>query len=313
MSKILITGSNGFVGQHLLKCLNKKHECYGLNRTHAKNMEEEYYLKADLGDFESIKKYFYKIKPEFVIHLAAIVHKNNADTSEKNYDFINYECSKFLFDLCREMKAKIIFFSTIEVFGENELGLINETTFCNPISYYAKSKYKAEQYLSSIEGVDYTILRPTPLYGGDFTLNIDKRIFLKKNKIAYYFKNGEYTFDFCSIGNVCDIVEHLCEHQLDKKAHILVDNNRLNVIEIIELYKKYNPMLKVIKMPYHLCSFIISIFEIISSRLLKKDVYLSKRNFNKLFSSKQYVDTELNGIEMKWNMENTIYGKESEK
>lgn len=313
MSKILITGSNGFVGQHLLKSLNKKHECYGLNRTNAKNLKEDHYLIADLGDFESIKEYIYDIKPEIVIHLAAIVHKNNADTSEKNYNFINYECSKYLFDVCKEIKAKFVFFSTIEVYGKNDLEFINETTICEPLSYYAKSKYKAEKYLISLEGLDYTILRPTPLYGKNFTLNIDKRIFLKKNKIAYYFKNGEYKFDFCSIGNVCDIVEKVCENQFDKKAHILVDNNRLNVSEIIELYKKYNPSIKVIKMPYNLCSCIITIIEFICGGLLKKDVYLSKRNFDKLFSSKQYVDTEFNEIEMKWNMENTIYGKESEK
>ena len=46
--------------------------------------------------------------------------------------------------------------------------------------------------------------------------------------------------------------------------------------------------------------------------MTKKDVFLSKRNFKKLFASKKYEDTKLKNVKFKWNIENTIYGEHYE-
>ena len=83
MKKVLITGSNGFVGQNLISSLSNKFDLYGLDRHQTRNLPKSNYYIGDLGDLNLLKKVFEEIKPDVLIHLAAIVHKNNADTSEK--------------------------------------------------------------------------------------------------------------------------------------------------------------------------------------------------------------------------------------
>ena len=311
MKKVLITGSNGFVGQNLISSLSNKFDLYGLDRHQTRNLPKSNYYIGDLGDLNLLKKVFEEIKPDVLIHLAAIVHKNNADTSEKNYNFLNFECSNQLFDLCEKYRTHVIFSSTIEVYGETEERIINENSKCNPNSYYAKSKLKAEEYLKSLN-LKYSILRFTPLYGKNFTLNIDKRVFLKKNKIAYYFKDGQYSFDFCSINNVCDFIVNLIDKYEKNDIYVLSDSNTMTVKEIIQMHKKNGNCKIIVKMPYYFCEYTILIIEKILTFMTKKDVFLSKRNFKKLFASKKYEDTKLKNVKFKWNIENTIYGEHYE-
>lgn len=306
--KILITGANGFVGKHLIEKLECNFELYAIDFQVVKDIAAERSFVCNISNFDKIKEIFTSIKPDILIHLAAIVHKNNADTSEENYNFINFECSKFLFDQCKIHNTKIIFSSTIEVYGENELNCIDEHSICNPNSFYSISKYKAEQYLASLTGVEYSILRLTPLYGKNFTLNIDKRVYLIKNKVAYYFKAGSYTFDFCSINNVKDFIEFICKNKFENKVYLLADENSICIREIINLKKKNENLKYVLKLPYFLCSFMISIIEFVGKKVKKKDFYLSKRNFDKLFLSKQYRCTNLEGFEFNWDIERTLYG-----
>lgn len=314
MKKILITGANGFVGQNLISSLKQDYELYGIDRTVIKCLNAANSFSCDISDFDKISIIFEKVKPDILIHLAAIVHKNNADTSEKNYDFVNYECSKFLFDKCKEYDVKkIIYTSTIEVYGEVEIPLVTEETIANPKSYYAISKYKAEQYLEKLynDSADtYSILRLCPLYGEEFTLNIDKRVYLKKDKIAYYFKNGEYSFDFCSINNLIDFVKNFCLNEVKSGIYNISDNKPESVKSIIDIYKKNNPSMKVIHLPYWICSIIISSLEHTIGKIAKKDLYLSKRNFDKLFKSTAYSNHKAQEVvdTFQWNIENTLYG-----
>ena len=224
--------------------------------------------------------------------MAAIVHKNNADTSEENYNYINYECSKFLFDLAVENEAKVIFASTIEVYGEIDDQYIDEDTVCKPNSYYAKSKYKTEEYLRTLP-ISYSILRFTPLYGEKFTLNLDKRVYLKKDKLAYYFKDGKYTFDFCHIENVCKAVQYFCTQEIDSDTYILADQKAISAKEIIEANKKKRKIW-VIRIPYYPALLAISILD--QCMRSKKDFYFSKRNFKKLFQSKHYSSRKINAL-----------------
>lgn len=309
MKKILITGANGFIGQKLIEKLRKDYDVYGLDRFSISNLDEKHSYIIDLGNFNKIGEMFKKIKPDILIHLAAIVHKNNADTSEKNYNFINYECSKYLFDTCIKYNAKIIFFSTIEVYGDNTPLIIDEETPCSPTSFYAKSKYQAEQYLRSLSNIEYSILRLTPVYDREFTLNVDKRVYLKKDKLAYYFKKGEYTFDFCSINNICNFIRYLCGNSLNNTVYLLSDKESLSAKEIININKMYKKIYT-IRMPYFACLLFIKVIELTLGFFSKKDIFLSRRNFQKIFLSRKYVSSKAQKlVSFDWNYKNTLYGE----
>ena len=109
MKKILITGSNGFIGRQLCAALAKEYEIFGINRTQSVQLDEQHGFICELSDFTSIHTIFDRIQPDIVIHLAALVHKNHADTSQANYDFINYECACNIFDECIQRNCKLFF------------------------------------------------------------------------------------------------------------------------------------------------------------------------------------------------------------
>lgn len=312
MKKVLITGANGFIGSNLIKSLGDKYEFYGMDRMPSKMLDQDHSFICDISEFEKVHEIFEKVKPDVLIHLAAIVHKNNADTSERNYDFINYECARNLFDECVKYDTYIIFSSTIEVYGKSDEKIITEETPCNPLSFYAKAKYKAEEYLrNNEEKMRYSILRFAAAYGKEFTLNVDKRVFLKKDKIAYYFKDGEYSFSFCSVNNICDFIDYLIKHETKNDVYNISDTESTSIKKMIDLHKRYGELKIVIHMPYYICSFLISCIEWISKILRKKDFFLSRRNFNKLFESKVYWNKKVNELcPLKWNIENTLYGDE---
>ncbi|MGL4383391.1 MAG: NAD-dependent epimerase/dehydratase family protein [Bacilli bacterium] len=296
MKKVLITGSNGFVGQNICASLNNEYEIIGVATK--RNNESYQFFECDITNYELMEEIIKDVKPQIIIHLAAIVHKNNNDTSERNYMLINYEATKMLADLSNKYQVeKFIFASTIEVYGENDELIINEQTPIKPLSYYAQSKALAEAYLldNNFSFKTY-ILRFCPLYGSGFTLNIDKRIFLKKDKIAYYFKKGDYSFSFCSINNICSFIKDICNTNINSGIYLLSDKENYQAQSLIRLYQDKGYKIFKIKIPYYLTSIALSLMEQVIKLFKKKDVYFSARNFNKLFLSKRYDSSKANTV-----------------
>lgn len=308
--KVLITGVNGFVGRNILALQNPNIDFYGIDREQSKYLATEKCFIGDITDFSFVTSVFQQIKPDVVIHLAAIVHKNNADTSEQNYNLINFESSRHIFEECKKYHTKIIFASTIEVFADNFL-TYDESTPCEPKSFYGKSKLKAEKYLQQMGYDNYAILRFTPVYGKDFTLNVDKRVFLLKDKVAYYFKDGSYGFDFISILNIKTFIQFLLFNVTEEKVFIMSDMNKITVRDIIKLQKQYSHLKLVLKLPYSLCYAILLALEKIQETLLRRDAYLSRRNLLKLFANKTYSSKcAQKYCQFPYTYEQTVYGED---
>ena len=314
MKKILITGSNGFIGRQLCTALAKEYEIFGINRTQSAQLDEQHGFICELSDFTSIHTIFDRIQPDIVIHLAALVHKNHADTSQANYDFINYECACNIFDECIQRNCKLIFSSTIEVYVNRQQTLVKESTVCSPKSYYAIAKYKAEEYLRThSDQLTYAILQFAPVYGEAFTLNIDKRILLKPIPLAYYFKNGEYQFHFCSVNNIITFVTFLIEKDAyGNTIYNLSDKKAVSAKELITFYKAQGWCKYHIRMPYLLCEAMILFLGVFYKVMKKKDVFLSIRNFEKLFSSTIYSNQKADTLcPLPGSIEDIVKGRKS--
>lgn len=310
MKRILITGSTGFVGKHIVQSFKDDYELFGIGRSKDMQLDDEHYFKCSIDDHARLTTIFEKVRPEVLIHLAGVVHKNSHDTSEDNYMKVNDLSSRYLFDLCHQFNVeKIIYASTVEVYGEIEESIVTEETECLPVSYYGKSKYLSEQYLINECPVKQTAaLRFAPVYGKGFTLNIDKRIYLKKDKVAYYLKKGDYQFNFCSIDNILDFTKILLEKEYGKEIYLVSDTKSFSAKELIKL-EKQAIKISVIKLPYPLVITGITGIELISKVLGKKDRYLSKRNFDKLFASTTYSNQKACdfGCAMNHDFESTLH------
>lgn len=159
--KILNVGGCGYVGGCLTDHLIEQ----GHDVTVYDNlMYEDRFLKDVkfiLGDIRDLNK-LSKIINDYdaVIWLAAIVGDGACQINPELTELINYTTTKWLVD---NYKGKIIFMSTCSVYGVNN-ELIDEEATPNPLSKYAETKVRSEQYIINNSN-DYLIFRLGTLFG----------------------------------------------------------------------------------------------------------------------------------------------------
>jgi len=160
----LLTGSTGFLGNHIKGFLEKNGKVVTIGRGGANDIEVS-------SITEKIQK-LPEVKIDVVVHAAGKAHMIPKTEEEKSSFFqINMEGTKNLCDWINQWSSlpkTFIFISTVAVYGIEEGVLIDESYVSKGNSPYAESKIKAEAYLknwANMKGVQLVILR-LPLIAG---------------------------------------------------------------------------------------------------------------------------------------------------
>ena len=183
--KILIVGGAGYIGGYLTDYLAKEHsvtvyDCLMYEDRFLKNIE---FINGNVLEEQKLKKIINNY--DCVIWLAAIVGDGACTVDPYLTNKINYECLRWIPEI---YKGKFIFASTCSVYGINS-GLINENSKTNPLSMYASTKLKAEQYITQ-NIKNHLIFRLGTLFGmGDLFSRI--RLDLVANILTYKASIGE--------------------------------------------------------------------------------------------------------------------------
>jgi nucleoside-diphosphate-sugar epimerase len=172
MSKVLVTGGNGFLGSHIVETLigAGHHVVCCVRKTSnlkwIKNLRHIEYKYGNLNDTSFLKKILNKI--DVVIHCAGIVRAlRKCDYFETNVEITRKLCEVIL-DVNSSLK-KFVFVSSQAAMGPSKS--INDVKNANkenhPVSDYGLSKLVAEMEIKKTlyEKVPYTILRPAAVYG----------------------------------------------------------------------------------------------------------------------------------------------------
>lgn len=158
--KILILGSNGLLGQALLRTSSSDDELFACARGPSKVNSEEmsfHYHSVDLTDFKHLSNSIEETHPDWIINAAAYTHVDNCEkdiTSKK----VNVDLVEFL----SEVSCKVCHISTDYVFDGTE-GPYLEDANTNPLSEYGRQKLLSEKHLSSHPHA--LILRTSWVYG----------------------------------------------------------------------------------------------------------------------------------------------------
>ena len=165
--KILITGSNGLLGQKLLHKLRKDSSVQLIATSKGENRvsrKEGYtYFDLDITNNYAVAKLISREKPQVVINTAAMTNVDLCEDENKYCDALNVEAVRYLADACVKVDAHLIQISTDFIFdGEN--GPYKEEDRPNPLSYYGLSKLKSEQLLQE-HAVKWTVLRTIIVFG----------------------------------------------------------------------------------------------------------------------------------------------------
>ncbi len=165
--KILITGSNGLLGQKIVKRCIKNNIPFlatslGDNRNN--KCPSENYCTLDISDVDQIRNLFEKHKFTSIIHTAAITNVDYCELNEAECKKVNVEATNLLFEHAIKYDCHFQLLSTDFVFN-GEKGNYSESDNKDPLSIYAKSKVDAEDLLLNSTYKNWSIVRTIIVYG----------------------------------------------------------------------------------------------------------------------------------------------------
>ncbi len=184
--KILITGSNGLLGQKLLHKLRVDNTVdfiatsKGYNRV--SNKYGYTYISLDITNKKEVEQVISTQNPDVVINTAAMTNVDLCEEKKKECDSLNIDAVGYLADVCRRIDAHFIQISTDFIF-DGEDGPYTEEDVPNPLSYYGLSKLKSEQLLQK-HNVKWTILRTIIVFGVGENLSKGNIVLWAKDVLA---------------------------------------------------------------------------------------------------------------------------------
>jgi len=170
MKKILITGSNGLLGQKIVHALLKRNDIeiiatsLGENRMNTKT--GYIYEQLDITDKNAIELILKKHLPDSIINTAAMTNVDACETKKEECWALNVTAVQHFIDVISENKLNthFIHLSTDFIFDGEKGSEYGETDTPNPLSYYAKSKWESEKILMN-STISWAIARTIIVYG----------------------------------------------------------------------------------------------------------------------------------------------------
>ncbi|MCF8459438.1 MAG: SDR family oxidoreductase [Flavobacteriales bacterium] len=167
MKKILVTGSNGLLGQKIVYKLKDRADveliatARGENRLLNQNGYAFYSLNIE--DQSNVDEVIDKVKPDYIIHTAAMTQVDDCELDHAACDRANVQAVQYIVDAAERNKCHLIHISTDFIFNGKE-GPYDEEGIADPLSYYGKAKWKGELIVQQSR-LKWAILRTVLVYG----------------------------------------------------------------------------------------------------------------------------------------------------
>ncbi|PAK35392.1 NAD-dependent epimerase/dehydratase family protein [Peribacillus simplex] len=242
MKKILITGSNSYVGTSLEKWLSDYPDRYSIDSISLRN---ELWKEKDFSEYD------------VVFHVAGIAHIKETKDNENFYYRVNcdlaYETAK---KAKNEGVKQFIFLSSMSVYGI-ESGVIDKRSHLNPKSNYGKSKLQAEKLIKTLgdDVFKIAVIRPPMIYGKGCKGNYPRLVNLTLKLPV--FPEIENKRSMIYIDNFCEFVRLLindCSSGLyfPQNKEYVCTSEMIEMIAIthgkkIRMTRFFNPLLKLLK------------------------------------------------------------------
>lgn len=243
---ILITGSAGFIGQHVTReALSRGYRVVGVDlKPYPENLENYTHYELDINSPE-LENVFNENDIRYVIHLAANSSvpysvKNPLEDAESNYLGTIRLCN-----LVKQHNVERMFAaSTAALYAHPRYLPVKETHPTNCLSPYAITKQAMEYYIT-LSGINYTILRFSNVYGpgqnkkgesGVVSIFIEA---MKKDAEVKIFGDGKQIRDFIYVQDVVDaILNSIVDINCENKTMNISANRATTINELFYKLKK---------------------------------------------------------------------------
>ncbi len=166
MHNILVTGSNGLLGQALVQKLRERKDIFLTAASRHESLitaDGFHFEQMNICDPASIHKVFEKHRPKTVIHTAALTEVDECEKNQSECLQVNVTGTENILKACEKAKAHLIHLSTDFIFSGNA-GPYREEDAPAPVNFYGRSKLFSEEKVRT-STVPWTILRTILVYG----------------------------------------------------------------------------------------------------------------------------------------------------
>ncbi len=243
MTKILITGGNGFVGKALIFDLLKKTnvQVVSLVRSYQIQPQAVEQLVA-----ENIFEVEFPENTDVIVHLAGRAHILNEQTTDPLTEFrkVNVEGTLQLARQALDKKVKrFIFMSSIGVNGSVTLQQpFTEDAAPQPHADYALSKLEAEEALKKLfagSDTELVIIRPPLVYAAHAPGNFARLLKLVTTNLPLPFARTQNKRSFVALENLVDFIQVCIEHpNAANQTFLVADQNSISTRELIQYLKQ---------------------------------------------------------------------------
>ncbi|MGJ9383962.1 NAD-dependent epimerase/dehydratase family protein [Salipaludibacillus sp. CF4.18] len=242
MIKILITGSNSYIGNSLEGWLVKYPNEYSID---AISVREDSWKNKDFSKYD------------VVFHVAGIAHVSSDPNMEEQYYKVNRDLTIETAEKAKSEGVKqFIFMSSIIVYGESssDKRVIDRNTEPKPSNFYGNSKLQAEEGIRPLESDNFNvvIMRPPMIYGKDSKGNYPK--LAKAAQKLPVFPNINNERSMLHIDNLCEFIRLMIENEesglfLPQNSEYVKTSEMVKMIaeahgKKIKLTRVFNPILK---------------------------------------------------------------------
>ena len=166
--RILVTGSNGLLGQKLVAALRYDPAVRLIATSRGEDRTPEpggyLYLPMDCTDEASVHRAFDEMHPDVVIHTAAMTNVDACELEPVNCRLQNVTAVEHLVGAAKNIGTHFIYLSTDFIF-DGEAGPYSETDEPRPLSIYGQSKLDAERIVIASGLMKWAIARTIIVYG----------------------------------------------------------------------------------------------------------------------------------------------------
>lgn len=164
--RILVTGSNGLLGQKLTALLQQDKDVYLIatarGRSAVKINRGEYH-SMDISNPDEVESILRLTKPDVIINTAAMTQVDDCETQREACWKANVTSLEHLVRCCHTLHIHLVHVSTDFIFDGTH-GPLDEDAIPNPVNFYGESKLAAEKVIQN-SSIPWTILRTVLVFG----------------------------------------------------------------------------------------------------------------------------------------------------
>jgi len=195
--KVAITGSTGLFGQGLVRVIETRHTVFSISRT-----------EADITKFDEVRSAFLKLRPDVVIHAAAIPSPDVCEANPAVAYLVNVHGTRHVMEAASEIGAALAYISTDAVFDGGKDRPYSEVDPTIPRTVYGRTKLRGEQIVARLPR--HWVFRVPILFGPGKTNFIEnglRSIAAGKDYVVASDQMGSATYTLDTAEKIMEVVE----------------------------------------------------------------------------------------------------------